>query len=231
MSYIHEALIKAQKERDSRYQEYGGFLEARRKGPGLVAGRAMGIAAVLLILILFAFAAYPWLNSDGSRHALQPLSAASEEGKQPEKGMGGDGTYDRARQFQKNGRLEDAGRLYEETLKRDPRHVDALNNLGVILMHERDYRRARSSFESAIRLDPENVDPYYNLACLCTIKGETRKGLIHLKKAISLDPSAREWARRDVDLLRLRNLPQFREMVEGAGVPEPDVGVIQELNR
>ena len=122
-------------------------------------------------------------------------------------------TYDRARQFHKKGRLEEAKRLYEETLRIDPGYVDALNNLGVIFIGKRDYVAARRSLEKAVRLKPRYAEPFYNLACLNAIRGDIKLALAQLKKAVSLDPTVRDWARKDTDLESLRHLPEFRELI------------------
>ena len=122
-------------------------------------------------------------------------------------------TYDRARQFHKEGRLEEARRLYEESLRLDPGYVDALNNLGVILIGKRDYVAAQRSLEKAVRLKPRYAEPFYNLACLNAIRGDNKLALAQLKKAVSLDPTVRDWARKDTDLESLRHLPEFRELM------------------
>ncbi len=122
-------------------------------------------------------------------------------------------TYDRARQFHKEGRLEEARRLYEESLRLDPGYVDALNNLGVIFIRKRDYVAAQRSLEKAVRLKPKYAEPFYNLACLNAIRGELKLALAQLKKAVSLDPMVRDWARKDTDLENLKNLPEFKELI------------------
>ena len=121
--------------------------------------------------------------------------------------------YEKARLFQKSGRLQEAKRLYEETLSVDSDYVDALNNLGVIHIHDKNYSAARAFFAKAIRLRPGYVDSYYNLACLHAIKGELTESLSHLKKAVSLDQSVKDWARTDTDLQNLHGVPGFEKIV------------------
>lgn len=121
--------------------------------------------------------------------------------------------YERARRFHKEGRLEEAKRLYEETLRLDPGHVDSLNNLGVIFIRKRDYLSAQRNLEKAVRLKPRYAEPYYNLACLNAITGDAKKAMAYLQKAASLDPTVRDWAQRDADLETLRQLPEFKELI------------------
>ena len=99
-----------------------------------------------------------------------------------------------------------------ETLEKDPGHVDALINLGVLYLYDRDFPAAQASFEKAIRLRPESADPFYNMACLFALKGQTEDGLAYLERAYSLNPSVREWARRDGDLDSLRKSPEFERI-------------------
>ena len=123
--------------------------------------------------------------------------------------------YEKAMRFHKRGRLQDAKRFYQEALRLDPSFVDALNNLGVLYIHDKNYAAAQKMFEKATRLKPGYVDAHYNLACLHAIKGEITQSLAHLKKAVSLNQSARDWARKDTDLENLRGLSEFEAIIGG----------------
>ncbi len=123
--------------------------------------------------------------------------------------------YEKATRFHKRGRLRDAKRFYQEALRLDPGYVDALNNLGVIYIRDKEYTAAQRSFERAVRLKPGYVDAHYNLACLYAIQGEVTQSLAHLKRAVSLDRSARDWARKDTDLENLRGLSEFEAIIGG----------------
>lgn len=125
-----------------------------------------------------------------------------------------EGIYDKARAFHKIGRFRDAKRLYQQVLNADPKSVDALNNIGVIYLHEKNYNAAQTNFKRAIRLDPKNVDPHYNLACVYSLKGDTEQGISFLKKACSLDTAAKNWAATDNDLENLRGMPEFENIIK-----------------
>ncbi len=201
MSYIHEALKKAQDERDLGKGSYAGITAPQGKKPR-VALRKTILWAILVLMVLLAFAAYSWwdLKKIGTNHySPVPESAAA--------------CYEKARAFNREGRLSDAGAWYEKVIAMDPGHVQALNNLGVLRLHEKDYPAARRCFEKASHLKPDYVDPYYNLACVSAVTDQADQGLRYLEKAISLDPNVREWARKDPDLDALRESVLFREMV------------------
>lgn len=258
MSAIDEALKKAQKERDTRYQKYKLSLSALGKKSRLFPGRTLWWTSLIFVISLLVFASYSWFDfraskipaseagsskgEEGSAHMSLRARPPSEQGEaawgttgqgrgekreflrnkhkkpatvtQPETVMGAKDSYERARLLHKSGSLQDAGRLYRETLRLDPGYVDALNNLGIIYIQEKDYPAAQTSLEKAIRLKPGYVEPYYNLACLYAIKGEIRDSLAHLRKAVSMDQSVRDWARRDTDLENLRGLPEFHEIIK-----------------
>jgi tetratricopeptide (TPR) repeat protein len=168
----------------------------------------------------------PPAKSAGRAKTLQPKmvenptgpsqkAAANERDSKQKAARSARAFYERAIRFHKRNRLQDAKRFYQEALRLDPDYVDALNNLGVIYIRDKDYTSAQRSFERAVRLKPGYVDAHYNLACLHAIKGEVNQSLAHLKKAVSLDQLARDWARKDTDLESLRGLSEFEEIIGG----------------
>jgi tetratricopeptide (TPR) repeat protein len=226
MSYIHEALKKAQKEKDGHYHAYEGVASTPGKGLGFFSGKALWLAP--LVLVSLAFVVYLLLPSGDTEVPVAERARPELKGKTgtpvveparprpkapPREVANQEAWYEKARAFHKRGRLQAAKRLYEKTLSADPGHVDALNNLGVIQLQEGNYPAARSSFTQAIRLQPDYVDSHYNLACLNALGGEASQGLAHLKKAIMVDPAVKGWAREDADLDSLRRLPGFEQMV------------------
>jgi len=239
MSYIHEALKKAQVERDQGKSAYGGIPVPRRKKSFFTTRKAI-VPAVFLLLVLLAFAGYSWWDqrtdgrlqktehrgrttedrlqktgdrglSSAIRHqSSRPSSAERKtENSRPKAAE----SYQKARALHREGRLTEAGLWYEKVLSMDPGHVEALNNRGVLHLQEKNYSAARKCFEKAIRLKPDYVDPYYNLACVCAVQGQVQQGLRYLAKAISMDPHVEKWAKEDPDLEGLRGDPRFREIV------------------
>ncbi|HDZ91014.1 MAG: tetratricopeptide repeat protein [Deltaproteobacteria bacterium] len=218
MSYIHQALKKAQIERGDRSEEY-----ARKRAPAT--GKSRGARRVILILTLFltilllAFLAYSWLDSPVPQmERVAPPKRAELEGPAPLTGQkrapDAEEIYLRGRKLHKEGHLNRAKAWYERALEADPGHVPALNNIGVLLMREKDFAAARARFEKAIRLRPSFVDPYYNLACLFALTARPKEALRYLKRAVSINPEVKAWAREDADLKGLRGHPGFRDIAE-----------------
>ncbi len=210
MSFIHEALKKAQKEKDARYRKYHGIVSTPGYKPRFFSGKALWCTS--FVLISLAFTAYLWLPSRGTQPPVRE-PARPEATPQPQSVVNVVALYEKARLFQKSGRFQEAKRLYEETLSLDPDYADALNNLGVIHIHDKNYSAARAFFAKAIRLKPDYVDSYYNLACLHALKRELTQSLSHLKKAVSLDQSVKDWVLTDSDLQNLHGMPEFEEIV------------------
>ena len=214
MSYIHKALKKAQIERDDRHGKYGGIISSRSKKSGLAKKLILSIVVSLVILFL-AFVSYSWLDFNGPQVEINVIPEQRELVQLPvyEKTADAMELYQRGKEDHKSGRLNKARMWYEKALMADPGCVVALNNLGVLLIKDKNYPAARSRFEKAIRLKPGCVDPYYNLACLFALTDRPEQALRYLKRAVSIDPQVKEWAKKDTDLRRLHNLAGFKGIV------------------
>ncbi len=135
---------------------------------------------------------------------------------QPEEGLAADpkSFYAQALQRQREGKLEEAEGLYRQVLKKEPRNIQALNNLGVVHLKMKRYRRAIIRFNEALTIKHDYVDAHYNLACLYARKSDTQKSLFHLKNAIHLNPEVKSWAIDDADLKGLAKLPDFQKLMQ-----------------
>ena len=215
MSYIHQALKKAQTERDGRYGKYHGILSSRKKASGFVK-RSTLLIIVSLVILFLAFIAYSWLDFSDPQTGTEVLPKPKKSDRPPiqKKSADADLFFQRGKAHHKNGRFSEAKIWYDKALSADPGCVVALNNLGVLLIHERNYPAARSTLEKAIRLKPGYVDPYYNLACFYALTNQPEEGLRYLKRAVSIDPQVKEWAMEDADLEKLRDQPGFGNIVD-----------------
>lgn len=215
MSYIHEALKKAQKKRDGRLASHGGGSPSRGMagfGPGKWALWCLSGGMVVLL----AFTAYSWLDLPGNfkeRESLGPPPKPLAPVQVFKQGSQAKDFFERGRVHQKNGRWAEARQWYEKALQADPGFVVALNNLGVIQMQDHHYDSAARNFQKAVRLKPGYVDPYYNLACISALTNRTQEALRYLKKAVFLDSAVREWACEDSDLRGLQHLMEFQQIV------------------
>ncbi len=235
MSYIHEALKKAQDERDLGKGSYAGITAPHLRKPRIALRKSI-LWTILVLMVLLAFAVYSWWDLKNEKRdagswqnrkvifspsgvtretlsAVMPKSKKSEQNHHSLVPESAAACYEKAKALNREGRLLDAGAWYEKVIAIDPGHVQALNNLGVLRLHKKDYPAARRCFEKASHLKPDYVDPYYNLACVFAVEGQVDQGLRYLEKAIALDSNVKEWARKDPDLDPLKESVLFRKMV------------------
>lgn len=231
MSTIHEALRKAQTDRDERGGKPKTFSASRWPRRSLSARVAQGGAVVLGMVFLASGLLFwrSWNLPDARVRKVTPVierrpvqKEVEEEPapvtpvdlpRSPETRQAAETFYARAMEFQGSGDIEKAKRAYETALEADPGHVDTLNNLGVLHLGQGSHEEARKHFEKALRLRPDYVEALYNLACLHAANGEPDKALARLGRAISLDGRVEAWAREDADLRSLRDLPRFRALI------------------
>ena len=125
-----------------------------------------------------------------------------------------DNLYKKALDWYQKGDLDKAGEEYKKVLSIEPKHVFALNNLGVIYMSRNGNKEAADMFRKAIDLKADYVDPYYNMACLYSLSGNISKSLYYLKMAVSINNSVKNWAKNDKDLEGLRMSETYKKIME-----------------
>ena len=81
-----------------------------------------------------------------------------------------------------------AENLYNEVLKLDPKHLDTLNNLGIIFTELGEYEKAKSYYEKVIKFGPTYVGAHSNLGILFENLGENQKAINCFEKAIEINP-------------------------------------------
>lgn len=143
-------------------------------------------------------------------------------------------------QHQRAGRLVEAEDLYRELLRREPRHPEALNNLGVVCVSRGRADEARAHYERAIRARPDFPDALVNLGQLFGSLGQFDEALPHLRRAVDLTPSSVD-ARTLLGATLVSSdrpeeaIPVLRAVVDGPSPPalaHTNLGVAYEaLNR
>ncbi|MDP2853175.1 MAG: tetratricopeptide repeat protein [Smithellaceae bacterium] len=244
MSYINEALQKVQKEKESPYAPYGDIVSAEGKKPdhGRKRFSVIGLAIVFFYAAgMIVFLYWPEMNikpraatviqgpivatvqplqddaievKEEKQNVLIPAGGKKQEASPKPSPSDSGILYAQALQKQNKGKLEEAKALYKKVIKADPRHVSALNNLGVIFMNQKMYKQAVGSFNEALHVRSNYVDAHYNLACLYAQKNDTKQSLLYLKSAIDINPEAKQWAAQDDDLKVLVDLPEFNQLVQ-----------------
>lgn len=230
MSYITDALKRAQKSSDDRYLPYRDIISARPRRP--VRGKKrliLGVAlASLVLLASTAFSLITYLGQEGTfqEDCAIPTAYATLRAKvdaaarQPARLVPENPTRDASILFQAGlrrqqaGDFRDAEAFYRKAIEADPKNLNALNNVGVLYMYQKRDGEAIDIFYQLIDAKGDWADPFYNLACLFGRQGDIPKSLKYLKIALWLNKDLREWARNDPDLEPLHARPEYQKIVK-----------------
>ncbi len=235
MSYINSALRKLQKEEKTRYVSYEHIVTA----PGKKSESSHKLLTIIGILIVFLFAAGTVVFFHGLDNKKVPVPhetrlpvVATPVEPEPDTKVDfkphktpakvrtareideSEALFAQALLQQREGKLEESKKLYRKAIKIDKDNVQAFNNLGVIYMGEKNYKRAIISFNDALNIKHDYTDAHYNLACLYAKINDVPQSLFYLKNAIEFNPDVKKWAKNDDDLKSLANTPEFKKMME-----------------
>jgi tetratricopeptide (TPR) repeat protein len=94
-----------------------------------------------------------------------------------------------------------------------PRNAEELYDRGVIELNRGEYVAAQEMFERALRREPEAAHIHYGLAATRARLGSVDLALQSLERALQLQPSLRLRAQHDLDLMMLRNDPDYERIV------------------
>ena len=94
-----------------------------------------------------------------------------------------------------------------------PRNAEELYDRGVIELNRGEYVAAQEMFERALRREPEAAHIHYGLAATRARLGSVDLALQSLERALQLQPSLRLRAQHDLDLMLLRNDPDYERIV------------------
>jgi tetratricopeptide (TPR) repeat protein len=240
MSYINDALKKAQRERDNRYGKFGGIIAAcpgegdrfrKRRAVFLVAAALILLVSTLLLLAVRVpqppppaeKASQPPVAGNAAPPVAatrpEPTTAASSSPAVhpavPQTAQEADLRFGEALLAQRKGDLGKAEALYQKVLTLDSGHVRALNNLGVVYMAQKKWEKAVAVLGRAVALKKDYVDPYYNLACLYAQANEISESLRNLKLAAAIDSGVIDWVNKDADMKNVNASPEFKKLMEG----------------
>ena len=104
-------------------------------------------------------------------------------------------------------------RFYEEILRRNPRHVDALIPLAEAYTRKGLYEKGLEMDKRLSKLRPKDAAVRYNLACSLALLHKKKEALAALGRAVQLGYTDWEHLARDPDLKGLRHLGAFKKLV------------------
>ena len=97
-------------------------------------------------------------------------------------------TFNLAIKNHQENKIDIAQELYNQVLKINPGHTQALNNLAVIFTNLKEYQKAKSCYEKAIEYNSNYTNAHFNLGNLFKKLGENQKAKSCYEKAIEIDP-------------------------------------------
>ena len=97
--------------------------------------------------------------------------------------------FARAAQSHREGRLEEAGKLYRQILADDPRHADSLDRLGVIAYQKGQHGQAESLLRKAIAQNAKIAGYHSHLSLALDAQGRLDEALVCCRTAIAQDPT------------------------------------------
>ena len=115
--------------------------------------------------------------------------------------------FARGMALHQQGKLADAERIYEEILRRQPSHFDALHLLGVIAVQRRQTRRGVELIAKAVGLNANVAAAHNNLGAALQDLGRLEEALASHEKAITLKPDFAEAYNNHGNALRHLNRP------------------------
>ena len=89
---------------------------------------------------------------------------------------------------QKNN-LQVAEKLYKETLKTNPNHIETIFLLGSLSAQTNNFDKAKKFFQKAIQINPNHVTAHNNLGNALKELGELKKAIDCYQKAIQINPN------------------------------------------
>jgi tetratricopeptide (TPR) repeat protein len=242
MSYINQALKKAQKDKDAGHISYIRSIGRSGSRSERVSGKRYLYATLAVIILASGGIYYIIMGNNvktpkvaaapavtGQRPVLQKenrdIGVSEKANKDKENAIAKEagrngitdenkGLYKKAVLLLKEKRVREAEAVYMEILRGNPGHIASLNDIGALYLHEGKYSDAIIHLEKAIRLKPDFVNPCYNLACAYALNNEPEKGMAYLEKAVDIDKEVMAWAKNDPDLKNLRSQSGFMALIE-----------------
>ena len=98
-------------------------------------------------------------------------------------------TFNKAIEYHKIKKIYLAKELYSEVIKKDPNHINALNNLGIIFFSLKKFDDAIKVFQKAITVNFNFISAHNNLGLVCSELGNFQKAIDSYEKAIKINPN------------------------------------------
>mgnify|MGYP001065605026 CR=1 FL=1 len=85
-------------------------------------------------------------------------------------------------------KLPEAKESFQEVLKEEPEHIDALIRLGDLSIREEDYKTALKYYKKAYELDPKNILPLLSMEDIMEKMQDNELALKYIEQILSIEP-------------------------------------------
>jgi tetratricopeptide (TPR) repeat protein len=124
------------------------------------------------------------------------------------------------------GLLSNAEKIYEEILRQQPNHFDALHLLGLVALQTHRVKRGVKLIELAIMLNPRVAAAHGNIGNGLSALNRLEDAIASFDKAVALRPDYREaWTNRGIVLRKLRRYNEALTSFDKAIALRPDYAV------
>jgi Tfp pilus assembly protein PilF len=128
-----------------------------------------------------------------------------------------DRSFRRALHAHRAGRLEEAARLYADSLRAAPLRADIAHLLGLALLGLGAFARGIDALQLSLRLNPDAAAVHHDLANALVSLGHPEHALAHFARALTLDPGlAAAHVNRGVALSKLGRHAEGAAAIEAA---------------
>ena len=84
--------------------------------------------------------------------------------------------------------LKDASRCYANSIKKDPKNAQVLNNIATVYDSQKQYSTAEHYYRKAIRIDPKSAIILRNLGSNYMSQRKFSRGSMCFQQAMAIDP-------------------------------------------
>lgn len=121
------------------------------------------------------------------------------------------GMFGEADKLFKDGKYDEAEKIYLKIATKDPKNIKVYNMLGAIYMERKNFTDAKEAFLAALGIDDMKSSTHYNYARACIELREFRNAKESLEKAIKLDKENEKYKKALQEVKRKMNI-RFKEL-------------------
>lgn len=111
-------------------------------------------------------------------------------------------------------RLNEAEPFVAKLAELHPKDSGIWINLAYIRHRTQSLEAAAETLQRAFTANPRDALAHFNMACYRAVQHRTEEALTLLKNALRLDPKLKALAKAEPDFATVRDLPEFRELID-----------------